>query len=65
MKALRDPQVLFFHVKEFSGRFEFPNIIFKLIQKQQKPHYRVTMSQFSHLYLTSSLNSTLNNHLDN
>ena len=55
MKALRDPQVLLFHLKQLSGRFAFPNTIFKLMQKQQKRHYRVTMSQFSHLYLTSGL----------
>ena len=54
MKAPRDPQELLFRVKQLSGGFAFPNIIFKLVQKQQKRHYRVTMSQFSHLYLTSS-----------
>jgi len=54
IKAPRDPQGLLFHVKQLSGRFAFPNTIFKRMQKQQKRHYRVTMSQFSHLYLTSS-----------
>ena len=54
IKAPRDPQVLFFHVKQLSGRFACPKIDFKLIQKHQKLNYRGTMIQFHHVYLTSS-----------
>ena len=50
MKSPRDLEVLIFQVKQFSGSFSSPNIIFKQMQKQQKRDHRVTMSQLTPIF---------------